>query len=67
MTKIKAVIIVDINIPKSKIEKQSISERNDYVRSYAGDRLADILTNAELDPQILRVRLSQTKGEENNE
>lgn len=63
MTKIKAVIIVDINIPKSKIENESTRERNEYVRSYAADRIADVLTNAELDPQILRVRLSQTKGE----
>lgn len=59
--RVKIVANVEINEPKSSVEKQSTTERNDYVRQVAEETVFDALKLASLNPQIIRVRL--TKGE----
>ena len=59
--KVKVVATVEINEPKSTVEKQTTTERNDYVRQVAEETVLDALQLASLNPQIVRVRL--TKGD----
>jgi len=62
--KIKAVLNVEIPEPKKSLEKQTSTERNDYVRQCAEEAILDALQLAELNPEILKIRLTRTeKGE----
>lgn len=59
--KVKVVATVQINEPKSTLEKQSTTERNESIRNAAEEILMDTLTLGGLNPEIIRVRL--TKGD----
>lgn len=57
--KVKVVATVEINEPKSTLEKQSTTERNESIRNAAEEILMDTLTLGGLNPEIIRVRLSK--------
>jgi hypothetical protein len=57
--KVKVVATVEINEPKSTLEKQSTTERNESIRNAAEEILMDTLTLGGLSPEIIRVRLSK--------
>lgn len=57
--KVKVIANVEINEPKSTVEKQSTTERNDSIRNAAEEMVLDALNIANLNPEILRVRLSK--------
>lgn len=57
--KVKVVATVEINEPKSTVEKQSTTERNESIRNAAEEILMDTLTLGGLNPEIIRVRLSK--------
>lgn len=57
--KVKVIANVEINEPKSTVEKQSTTERNDSIRNAAEEMVLDALSIANLNPEILRVRLSK--------
>jgi hypothetical protein len=59
--KVKVVATVEINEPKSTVEKQSTTERNESIRNAAEEIIMDTLTLSGLNPEIIRVRL--TKGD----
>ena len=59
--KVKVVATVEINEPKSTVEKQSTTERNESIRNTAEEIIMDTLTLSGLNPEIIRVRL--TKGD----
>ena len=59
--KVKVVATVEINEPKSTVEKQSTTERNESIRNVAEEIIMDTLTLSGLNPEIIRVRL--TKGD----
>jgi len=59
-TTVKAVISVEIPY-KSGIEKQTTKERNAEVKAKAEESIIDALTLAELEPQLLRLRIAREK------
>jgi len=59
-TTVKAVISVEIPY-KTGIEKQTTKERNAEVKAKAEESIIDALTLAELEPQLLRLRIAREK------
>jgi hypothetical protein len=59
-TTVKAVISVEIPY-KSGIEKQTTKERNAEIKAKAEESIIDALTLAELEPQLLRLRIAREK------
>lgn len=57
--KVKVIAHVEINEPKPSLEKQTTTERNESIRSVAEEMVLDALNIANLNPEILRVRLSK--------
>jgi hypothetical protein len=69
MAKIPVNIFVNIEIPEPKsLEKQTLSERNAYIKEVASERILDALNIAELNPSIKLIRVGRLpKGEKTDE
>lgn len=58
---IKVTVNVTIPTPKPSLEKQSKTEQNETLRDLATELVIDALSIAQLNPVVLRARL--TKGD----
>jgi hypothetical protein len=61
-TTVKAVVSVEIPY-KTGIEKQTTKERNAEIKEKAEELIIDALTTAQLEPQLLRLRIAREKKE----
>lgn len=56
---VKVLVSVEIPIPTSNVEKLKGAEINKELRNSAEERVLDALNLADLQPQILRVRVAR--------
>ena len=56
---VKVLVAVEIPIPTSNVEKLKGAEINKELRNSAEERVLDALNLADLQPQILRVRVAR--------
>jgi hypothetical protein len=61
---VKAVVSIEVPLPKSTVEKQKTAEVNAEVKERAEELLIDALTLANLEPAILRIRIARQGKEE---
>jgi len=61
---VKAVVSIEVPLPKSTVEKQKTAEVNAEVKERAEELLLDALTLANLEPAILRIRIARQGKEE---
>jgi hypothetical protein len=61
---VKAVVSIEVPLPKSTVEKQKTAEVNAEVKERAEELLIDALTLANLQPAILRIRIARQGKEE---
>lgn len=61
---VKAVVSIEVPLPKSTVEKQKTAEVNAEVKEKAEELLIDALTLANLEPAILRIRIARQGKEE---
>ena len=64
-TQLKVIVNVSIPTPKPSLEKQTATEKNEALRELATELVTDALTLADLQPEVLRVRLA--KGDKEND
>ena len=56
---VKVLVSVEIPIPTSNVEKLKGAEINKELRNSAEEKVLEALTEADLQPQILRVRVAR--------
>jgi len=56
---VKAVVSIEVPIPKAGIEKQKTNEVNAELKNIAEELLTDALNLADLTPVILRIRIAR--------
>jgi hypothetical protein len=61
---VKAVVSIEVPLPKSTVEKQKTAEVNAEIKERAEESLIDALTLANLEPAILRIRIARQGKEE---
>ena len=61
---VKAVVSIEVPLPKLTVEKQKTAEVNAEVKERAEELLIDALTLANLEPAILRIRIARQGKEE---